>query len=94
MEEDGLPVFNYTTPFSLFDTSVVPAAVNGGTKSVYQNVGFDFVYDPSANEYSYQSSVNHAGYDPGANKIYQYDKAIGIEGWDEKGGRLLPIQQL
>lgn len=89
--EDGLPVFNYTTPFSLFDTSVVPAAVNGGTKSVYQNVGFDFVYDPSANEYSYQSSVNHAGYDPGANKIYQYDKAIGIEGWDEKGAGFFPF---
>ncbi|NSJ27590.1 DUF7601 domain-containing protein [Blautia glucerasea] len=89
--EDGLPVFNYTTPFSLFDTSVVPAAVNGGTKSVYQNVGFDFVYDPSANEYSYQSSINHAGYDPGANKIYQYDKAIGIEGWDEKGAGFFPF---
>lgn len=87
--EDGLPVFNYTTPFSLFDTSV--AAVNGGTKSVYQNVGFDFVYDPSANEYSYQSSLNHAGYDPGANKIYQYDKAIGIEGWDEKGAGFFPF---
>ena len=87
--EDGLPVFNYTTPFSLFDTS--PAAVNGGTKSVHQNVGFDFVYDPSANEYSYQSSVNHAGYDPGANKIYQYDKAIGIEGWDEKGAGFFPF---
>lgn len=85
--EDGLPVFNYTTPFSLFDTS----AVNGGTKSVYQNVGFDFVYDPSANEYSYQSSINHAGYDPGANKIYQYDKAIGIEGWDEKGAGFFPF---
>lgn len=89
--EDGLPVFNYTTPFSLFDTSAVPAAVNGGTKSVYQNVGFDFVYDPSANEYSYQSSINHAGYDPGANKIYQYDKAIGIEGWDEKGAGFFPF---
>ncbi len=87
--EDGLPVFNYTTPFSLFDTSV--AAVNGGTKSVYQNVGFDFVYDPSANEYSYQSSLNHAGYDPGVNKIYQYDKAIGIEGWDEKGAGFFPF---
>ena len=89
--EDGLPVFNYTTPFSLFDTSVVPSAVNGGTKSVYQNVGFDFVYDPSANEYSYQSSINHAGYDAGTNKIYQYDKAIGIEGWDEKGAGFFPF---
>ena len=89
--EDGLPVFNYTTPFSLFDASAVPSAINGGTKSVYQNVGFDFVYDPSANEYSYQSSINHAGYDAETNKIYQYDKAIGIEGWDEKGAGFFPF---
>lgn len=89
--EDGLPVLNYTTPFSLFDQTQAATPVNGGTKTVYSNVGFDFVYDPASNEYSYQSSLNHAGYDAGTNKIYQYDKALGIDGWGSKGAGFLPF---
>lgn len=96
LAEDGNPVFNYSTPFDekgtgLFDLSEVSEKVNGGTKQVYPNVDFDFIYNAEEESYSYNSAVNAACFDETANHVYEYDHTLGIDGWDAKGAGFFPF---
>lgn len=53
----------------LFSTTERPG------KTVYQNVQFPFLYDPSTGYYIYDSSQNHAQFD-GGNTVTLYDRAL------------------
>lgn len=89
--KDGLPVFSCTTPFSLFDEKAVKKETNGGTKKVYKDVDFDFLYDKETSRYSYNSAMNAAVYSAGKNHVYEYTRTLGIDGWDEKGASFFPF---
>jgi hypothetical protein len=96
LDETGEPQFRYLTPFEekgvgLFDRRDVPERENGGRKTVYPDVDFDFTYDPSTKEYSYYSGLHAAVFDREKGCINQYDKTIGIDGWGEKGAGFLPF---
>lgn len=88
---DGLPVFNYTTPFSLFDSSAVGSQTNGGTKTV-EPANFQFVYDTDTNTYSYNSHEHHAQLEDDGT-VYQYDHGLGLFGWDSKAAGFFPFNR-
>ena len=87
LDNDGLPVFNYGTPFNLFDSSA--AAAGGGTKSV-QPAQFQFVYNEATQTYSYNSHLHHAqlGND---GVIRQYTQGLGLTGWGSKAAGFFPF---
>lgn len=94
--KDGLPQFSVSTPFSsknvsLFDTTDVEKETDGGTKKVFRDIDFDFLYDADDHEYSYTSAMNAAVYKPKENRVVQYSKLLGIDGWDEKGAGFFPF---
>lgn len=96
LSDDGQPVFRYSTPFepagvSLFDTKEVSDATNGGTKKVYSDVDFDFIYNKDDKSYSYTSGTNAACFDVGTNHMTQYSAPIGLDGWDEKSAGFFPF---
>lgn len=87
LDNDGLPVFNYGTPFNLFDSSA--ASAGGGTKSV-QPAQFQFVYNEATQTYSYNSHLHHAqlGND---GVIRQYTQGLGLTGWGSKAAGFFPF---
>ena len=96
LDSSGDPVFNCTTPFvtadaGLFDMTSVDRETDGGTKKVYRDVDFDFLYNKDSREYSYTSAVNAACFDESKNHVFQYNRALGIDGWDEKGAGFFPF---
>jgi fibro-slime domain-containing protein len=91
LDSGGLPVFNYTTPFSLFDSIEVPTETNGGTKTV-QPAGFQFVYDTDTNTYSYNSHFHHAQLDDDG-IVHQYDHSLGLSGWGSKAAGFFPFNR-
>lgn len=87
LDNEGLPVFNYGTPFNLFESS--SASAGGGTKSV-QPAQFQFVYNEATQTYSYNSHLHHAqlGSD---GVIRQYTQGLGLTGWGSKAAGFFPF---
>lgn len=86
--DDNLPVMTTTaqTQFFTTDSSITAAA---GT-TVYENVGFEFIYDSTTGNYTYRSNLNHAQYNANENLIELYNQSlgpcIGSSGSNNKGG--------
>lgn len=66
---DGLPVMAQGPGVDLFSTTSI-----GNAKKVYQNVGFEFIYD-SDGYYNYNSELNHAQFN-GKDKIELYTQSL------------------
>lgn len=96
LDENGLPVFRYGTPFEsagvgLFDDRSVSEKVNGGTKKAYPDVDFDFIYNEKDQSYSYNSALNAACFDEKDGHVREYDRTLGIDGWEAKGAGFFPF---
>ncbi len=70
LDSNGLPVWRFGENVDLFG----PSSTN--YKTVYQNVGFQFVYDDSEKHYTYSSTLNHAQYNASSNKIELYRESM------------------
>ena len=67
---NGLPEMSQGQKVDVFSTATVPG------KTVYSNVGFQFVYNENTGYYTYNSALNHAQYDSSTNQILLYDQTL------------------
>lgn len=88
--DDGTPVFNYSVPFSIFNSTAVTEKTGGGTKEVCP-ARFEFVYDEASGTYSYNSHQHHAQLEDGV--IRQYDKGLGLEDWGVQSAGFFPFNR-
>ena len=87
LDENGLPVPNADlggNNTNLFEP------VNSAGKTVYNDVGFQFVKD-SSGWYTYDSALNHAQYDSGSNEVRLYYESLGIGSTGDKVAGFLPF---
>ena len=66
-----LPRLGSTNQTDLFSTDTL-----GGAKTVYENVGFQFIYDKTTGYYTYSSNLNHAQFFEEENKIKLYNETL------------------
>jgi fibro-slime domain-containing protein len=66
-----LPRLGSTNQTDLFSTDTL-----GGAKKVYENVGFQFIYDKTTGYYTYSSNLNHAQLFEEENKIKLYNETL------------------
>ena len=66
-----LPRLGSTNQTDLFSTDTL-----GGAKKVYENVGFQFIYDKATGYYTYSSNLNHAQFFEGENRIKLYNETL------------------
>jgi len=69
--ENGLPVMSQGQNVDLFSTNTL-----NGAKTVYENVDFQFVYNESTGYYTYNSSLNHAQYNPDNKTVELYKHSL------------------
>ena len=69
---DGLPVMSQGQQVDLFSTNEVPG------KEVYENVGFQFVYNEDTKYYSYNAALNHAQYNSATNELELYEQSLAL----------------
>lgn len=87
LDENGLPVPNAVlggNNTNLFEP------VNSAGKTVYGDVGFQFVKD-SSGWYTYDSALNHAQYDSASNEVKLYYESLGIGSTGDKVAGFLPF---
>lgn len=87
LDENGLPVPNALlggNNTNLFEP------VNSAGKTVYGDVGFQFVKD-SSGWYTYDSALNHAQYDSASNEVKLYYESLGIGSTGDKVAGFLPF---
>ncbi len=89
----GVPVFNYTTPFSNLFTISNEEDDNGNTKKSY-DTRFEFSYNPDTSMYSYNSVLHSASYDEERNVILTYLASLGIDDWGMQGAGFFPFNSL
>lgn len=70
LDDNSLPVMSQGQKVDLFSTS----EDNG--KEVFENVGFQFVYNESTGYYSYNSALNHAQFNESENEIQLYKQSL------------------
>lgn len=87
---NGLPVFNYTTPFNNLFTVEDETDSNGNTKKATQTY-MEFLYDEDKNMYTYNSTLHAASYNKKTNMIDLYNSAIGIDNWGLQGAGFFPF---
>ena len=66
-----LPRLGSTNQTDLFSTDTL-----GGAKTVYENVGFQFIYDKATGYYTYSSNLNHAQFFKEEKKIKLYNETL------------------
>ena len=71
LDEDGLPVTSQGQKVDLFSSDTLK-----GAKDVYENVGFQFIYNEKTGYYSYNSALNHAQYNEKTNEIELYKQSL------------------
>ncbi len=89
LNSDGLPAFNFTTPFDLFSLKN-ETDKNGNTKKSYNTV-LELSYDEENQMYHYNSLLHAASYDSKRNAILTYQSALGIDGWGMRGAGFFPF---
>lgn len=72
LDENNLPVFTSTAQTDLFGKTSSEAM----GKTVYNDVGFEFIYEKSSGFYTYSSNLNHAQYNQEKNTIELYDQTL------------------
>jgi len=76
LNDNGLPVMQQTHKVDLFSTTEINgSAGQPNAKEVYENVGFEFIYD-SDGYYNYNSELNHAQYNASNKKIELYTQSL------------------
>lgn len=66
-----LPRLGSTNQTDLFSADTL-----GGAKTVYENVGFQFIYDKATGYYTYSSNLNHAQFFKEEKKIKLYNETL------------------
>ncbi|MBQ6856094.1 MAG: fibro-slime domain-containing protein, partial [Lachnospiraceae bacterium] len=69
---NGLPVMSQGQQVDLFSTNEIPG------KTVYPNVGFQFIYNENSGYYTYNSALNHAQYNEENNTIELYAQSLAM----------------
>lgn len=72
-----LPVFYGSNPVDFFSTDEFSG------KEVYEDLGFEFIYEKDTHYYTYSSDLNHAQFSKDAKKIELYDTTMGAAFCDE-----------
>ena len=67
---DGLPKMATTVNTDLFSTTEYQG------KEVYENVGFEYLYNTNTGYYTYSSNLNHAQYNKSSNQIELYNQTL------------------
>lgn len=89
LNSNGLPAFNFTTPFDLFSLKD-ETDKNGNTKKSYNTV-LELSYDEENQMYHYNSLLHAASYDSKRNAILTYQSALGIDSWGMRGAGFFPF---
>ena len=86
LDANGLPVMAHSYQTGLFEKT------NATAKTVYNNVGFEFIYENATGYYTYNSELNHAQYNQSTNTIQLYlgslsptDAAVGNDNYRKAG---------
>lgn len=87
LDENGLPVPNVALGGN--NTNLF-APVSSAGKTVYKDVGFQFVKD-SSGWYTYDSALNNAQYDAASNEVKLYYESLGIGSTGDKVAGFLPF---
>ena len=90
LDENGLPVFNYTIPFENLFTAESETDKNGNTKKTYKT-NMEFIYDENIGMYSYNSTLHAASFNQKQNLIEMYNAGLGLDNWGMKGAGFYPF---